>query len=229
VVLPLLLLPSTPIRGQEVSDTVRVTIRGRVIDQITENPVPHASIRLDGANVQVFSNSLGRFRLPDLPLGTYSMRVESYGYEPLDGDLRVVREGEMVITLVPEPIALEEIRVQAERLEARRRTVAMPVRTLDAVQMENSNAMHPLHLVYNTLGCSLMDITWQRCPRFSGYSVVIDEVRMQDGAGWLQAYPLEYIYEIEIYTRCRMVRMYTKRFMQELARTNRRLEPIICW
>jgi len=59
------------------------TIRGIVIDARSDLPVEYAAIRLmDAPFTGTVSDSLGRFRIPDIPVGRYTIQVSFTGYEP---------------------------------------------------------------------------------------------------------------------------------------------------
>ncbi|MEM7368784.1 MAG: TonB-dependent receptor [Bacteroidota bacterium] len=62
--------------GQNINQT----IRGSVLDELSGQPIGNASISLSGISVAVESDSLGRFRLPNIPIGRYVLTATAEGY-----------------------------------------------------------------------------------------------------------------------------------------------------
>lgn len=54
--------------------------RGRVIDARTAAPLQSAIIEVEPGRRRVSTDSLGTFRLPDLPTGRYHIRVHRFGF-----------------------------------------------------------------------------------------------------------------------------------------------------
>jgi hypothetical protein len=59
-------------------------VRGMVVDWTTGVALPGATIQLTSPNFSkgVVSNAKGIFRIPDIPVGRYSIEVRFIGYEP---------------------------------------------------------------------------------------------------------------------------------------------------
>ena len=59
------------------------TIRGMVIDGDSKHPIPYATVRLsekEGAGT--ITDSLGRFSIPQVPVGRHTVEATFMGYEP---------------------------------------------------------------------------------------------------------------------------------------------------
>ena len=59
------------------------TIRGIVIDGASKFPIPYATVKLsekEGAGT--ITDSLGRFRIPQVPVGRHTVEAAFMGYEP---------------------------------------------------------------------------------------------------------------------------------------------------
>jgi hypothetical protein len=65
--------------GQEGSGT----ITGRVLDAMTNQPLPGANVVVSGLTLGAATDSEGQFRIERLPFGTYSLRTTMVGYMPL--------------------------------------------------------------------------------------------------------------------------------------------------
>ena len=60
--------------------TPRVGVSGRVVDEITEHPIPQAEILVGGTALQTTSDASGVFALPDVPLGHHALIVIAPDY-----------------------------------------------------------------------------------------------------------------------------------------------------
>ena len=64
-------------------------LQGRVLRDSTEQPVGGASVQLPGLRRQVTSDSLGRYRAGDLPVGRHQVLVHRTGYEAAVGEVEI--------------------------------------------------------------------------------------------------------------------------------------------
>ncbi len=116
------------VRGQPtLSDSAASTLPGRIVGRILDREsgrtVVSADVILDGVNEHRTTNANGRFIFPELPPGTYSVRVHHLAYEEITHVVSVVpnRTSEVNFELSADPIALEPIVVTAlreQRLES---------------------------------------------------------------------------------------------------------------
>ena len=59
------------------------TIRGMVVDGDSKYPIPYATVRLsDKAGMGTTTDSLGRFIIPQVPVGRHTIEAAFMGYEP---------------------------------------------------------------------------------------------------------------------------------------------------
>lgn len=64
------------------------TIKGQIIDEVSELPIPYASVGvLDNTTIGTITDSLGNFMLKDIPIGRYDIQASYMGYES-----RILRE-----------------------------------------------------------------------------------------------------------------------------------------
>lgn len=94
-----------------VSESVKAqiltqTIRGRVLDQVTQAPMPGATVMLLNTEpiVGVISDDSGEFRLPNVPVGQQSLRISFVGYKDLVLPSVLVNSGKEVVL----EVSLEE-------------------------------------------------------------------------------------------------------------------------
>jgi len=92
------------------------SIRGRVIDQSTKEPLPAAIVQIVDLQIGGSADIEGRFTLNDIPVGTHRVRASLVGYEPhTESDVIVAtaRPVELVIELRQSSIDIEGVEVRA--------------------------------------------------------------------------------------------------------------------
>ena len=118
-------------------------LRGVVIDQQSEAPLPFATISLSGTDplIGTTSNEAGEFELREVPIGRYDVQVSFLGYEPkvLNGVL--ISSGKvrhLEIGLTESVINLDEIvvRPKEEKAQPLNRMATVSARQLS---MEEAN------------------------------------------------------------------------------------------
>lgn len=57
-------------------------IRGKISDPLSQRPIAYASIGIPAINKATFSDSLGNFLLPNIPIGHHDVHIQALGYEP---------------------------------------------------------------------------------------------------------------------------------------------------
>lgn len=99
--------------------TLRQTIKGVVKDAASGSSIPYATVVLSNTNPQIgtTSDSLGRFRFNNIPIGRYDIQVSYLGYEPAAMKeilLTSAKEVNCDITLVESSQKLDEVVVRAK-------------------------------------------------------------------------------------------------------------------
>jgi len=74
---------------------------GRIQDASNARPLEGAILELPQLGVKVVSDASGRVELGALPPGRHPVRVEGFGYEPVEGTLEVPGNAEFLILLSP--------------------------------------------------------------------------------------------------------------------------------
>lgn len=99
-------------------------VRGRVLDQVSEEGVPDASVALvDVSGVvhgRVLSDSLGRYVLPLPGEAAFHIVVDALGYESGESHLlraEALRDHRLDLVLAPEAVELAPLVVTADRVE----------------------------------------------------------------------------------------------------------------
>lgn len=98
-------LPVSALRAQG-------TILGTVTDQVTGRPLAEATVTLRGTGRIATSDTVGRFRFPQVAIGTWTLEVRRIGHRPVAVPDVVVRDGRRIdvpVTLVPAPVEVADL------------------------------------------------------------------------------------------------------------------------
>ncbi|MEO8880272.1 MAG: TonB-dependent receptor, partial [Gemmatimonadaceae bacterium] len=96
VVLALMALVAPAARAQATAPASGF-ITGRVIDSSTTNPVSGASVTIEGGRNGALTGSEGRYRIANVPAGTYTLVARRIGYAPSRKPVTVGAEGEVSV------------------------------------------------------------------------------------------------------------------------------------
>lgn len=93
-------------------------LQGEVVDKLTRQPIPSANVLLENTNFGAATDVNGDFKIENIPIGRYQIRVSSIGYQTLINPDIVVSTGhtvnlqfELIETIIP---IKGEILVKAE-------------------------------------------------------------------------------------------------------------------
>ena len=88
------------------TQTLSQTIRGKVVDQVTQIPMPGATVMVLNTDPLLgeITNELGEFKIPSVPIGSQTLRVSFVGYKDIILPNIQVNSGKEVVL----QIALEE-------------------------------------------------------------------------------------------------------------------------
>ncbi len=90
-------LVKRPAALAEVSAGDSGSVSGQVIDKATGAPIDGATVIVEGTRFSVTTESGGRYRITDVPAGTYRLRARYIGYEPGEISATVRVGGEAVL------------------------------------------------------------------------------------------------------------------------------------
>lgn len=194
---------------------------GEVVDGVTGDPLPFAVIRIQGTGFQTESDAQGRFGFLDLSPGSYVLEIRSLGYE-VDSEPVHLREGQNVflrMNVAPQAVEIEGLEVTA-RSAAEEVTRVTPFRRAIVygeimAQEERRGAMAfetlrrsgpgiSVRERYTEYGRVLCIETNRRVQSIGGgcanAQVVVDGIRIPDGAQFLLYTPASQIESIEFVT-----------------------------
>lgn len=146
VVIPVLLLCARGVSAQG-HEPDRIDVAGLVADASTGEPLAGAAVAIEGTAVRTLTNEDGRFILRGVPRGEQVWRVERLGYATWEQPFAARHLDQLRIGLMARPVALEEIRVTVDRLEARRKQAQYSVHTVDREALRSSPAIDAADLV----------------------------------------------------------------------------------
>lgn len=91
------------------------TFSGRILDATTDEPVAGAILTVVGPQRQVITDAQGRFTIVEAPGGLATLRVQAFGFQPLEVSVNV-RPGmaDLVLRVEPSPIVLEGLTVSGD-------------------------------------------------------------------------------------------------------------------
>ena len=229
-----------PHAAQAQEDPSRFVLRGRVIDGQTGEPLHGAFIAPRGSDTGYLTHENGTFALPAYRQGTYWLSVELIGYESYEFEMEGPEPEPFVVTLRPDPIKLEGIRVLSNRFERRRRQVSVQVRAFEREDLVSAPIVDVVQFMssrygINTSFCgggagAFASSSGQDCILRRGQwiqpTIYIDEVRAFGGLEQLRDYRPQDLYTLEVYDRGTTILAYTHHFVERVLNGKRRLMPL---
>ena len=98
----------------QLTTLAQTTVTGTVSEKETRNPIPNATILLNG-QLQSVSNSKGQFEIPKVKKGKYVLQVSSIGYKIMNMDVTVDGSTTIEVALEPTSLFLQPVEVMAIR------------------------------------------------------------------------------------------------------------------
>jgi hypothetical protein len=224
-----LAIAASPLRAQEA----RHTVSGTLLDGASNDGIATAWVQIEDTRVAAVTDSAGRFVLDRVPAGLRSLEISRVGYVTLRETLIVEGDMTVTVTMTPKPIVLEGIQVTLDRLAFRRNALPYAVSVFDEEAMFRTNALDAADFVERRAGLLMVPCPTGEvaCVLSRGgrahLGVVIDDRPAFAGISELVGFPMSEIDQVEVVRRCPMVRVYTKRFMEQLATGKRRLHPFL--
>ena len=122
------------------------SIAGRVTMNDSENgeAIVGAVVLLQGTVRGTTTNSLGQFRLTDIPPGRYTLIFSMVGYQRHTRSDVTVTEGEetfLKVTLAQRPVQTEQVIVTASKREQSLEEVPVSISVMDAAELQRRNSL----------------------------------------------------------------------------------------
>ena len=99
------------------SALAQATLRGTVVDNATNEPIPGAVVRIDGRTATGLSDFEGKFRIENLAPGLVNVRIEAIGYQAYTAfeiQLTRAKAAELPVRLKESTTQLEEVEITAQ-------------------------------------------------------------------------------------------------------------------
>ena len=221
------------VHAQEAAATV--TVRGRVIDRASGQPIAGARVEFPQAKERLYTDGDGYFAVRGLPEGEQPISIVHLGH------LRVMqsvslRPGEhsFVIRMTADEVALQAITVSVNRMESRRIHSPMMSRVwgdsaLARFRQPSTRAFLAANAGLQPTRCGSADLGEGSCAWIRGeparVTVILDEQLALGGLDDLIGIAPQDLYRVEVYRGGGLVVAYTKQFVQTLAHNRSPLHP----
>jgi hypothetical protein len=217
-----LMLSTASAHGQE-----RVQIRGQVVDAESRAALQGVLVTAPLSGNSVLTDSIGAFSLSFIEDLGYALIAEDMGYQSLRFTLGPeAAEALAIIALVPDTAMLSGLTALEKRLEQRRRRGGGGrIQLIEHDSLTVSTAVSAYTLVRRSVPmarpCSRL--TENLCvpggSRERLIRICIDDLRPPAGASTLESFDPADLWLVEIYNNGSRVRVYSRWFVDRLART----------
>lgn len=144
-----------------MSQPYQQTLRGTVIDVDSKQPIPGATVLLANENLGTMTDSLGYFKIPNIPLGRHTVIVTLIGYNELVlADIMLTAGKEVVLTIPikEKVITLSEATVVAskgkDKVQNEMATVSARSFTVEETERYAGSLGDPSRMAKNFAGIS---------------------------------------------------------------------------
>ena len=116
LVIVLVLLYFLPTGKTYTQETLKVIVRGHVVDDSTGVPLPLTNIFISNSTIGTAANSDGRFVLRGVPIGNQQIVASIVGYKPASATLKLADSTTQEVTfrLKASPVQLQTVEVEAK-------------------------------------------------------------------------------------------------------------------
>jgi outer membrane receptor protein involved in Fe transport len=120
-------------------------LAGRITDKRTGNPIVSATVVLDPTQRSATADTEGKYRIANVPAGSYTVRVRYIGYDPLGSSITVHPDEEVQLdfALAKSVQQLEEVVTTGTVVPTEVKALPTPVSVITAADIEE---MHPRRL-----------------------------------------------------------------------------------
>ncbi|MCU0626308.1 MAG: SusC/RagA family TonB-linked outer membrane protein [Gemmatimonadaceae bacterium] len=126
-----------PAQAQAPSSTPTGTIRGRVVDARSDQPIPDVQLSVTGATVSAITDVRGQFTLTGVPAGTVTLAARRLGFQRAAQAVRVVagQVSEARFALQAVATSLDEVVVTGTAGDAQKRVLGNSIATLNVADV----------------------------------------------------------------------------------------------
>jgi len=133
-------------------------IKGKIINFKTQQPVSGANIRLQDTKLGAISQRDGSFKIPDVPVGRYTIKISMIGFESqqFQGVISSGKEEVLNVQLQESYVQMNEVKVYAEKNSFNpineSSIVSSSVFSVDDVERYAGSRMDPARMAQNFAG-----------------------------------------------------------------------------
>ena len=100
----------------EYGKFTKATVKGKILDGLTGEPLPGATVNIEKLKIATFTDTNGNFSVT-LPVGEHTLKMTYIGYEESSPKINLVSDGEASFDITEKSVSLREVVVTAERAE----------------------------------------------------------------------------------------------------------------
>ncbi|WP_321295100.1 TonB-dependent receptor [Marinifilum fragile] len=124
------------------AENLTASIKGKVIDVNSKEPIPYATVALEGSSVGAVTNFEGEFVIEDVPMGHYHVVASCVGYQikTKECDLKAGKGISLEFSIAEDFIGLEQVVVTADRNNIQRKDAPVVVNSISTKLLEQTSA-----------------------------------------------------------------------------------------
>ena len=148
-----LIAPAAPLAGMRVlAQQSKSTIAGQAVDSATKEGISGVAITTEGSRLAAITGQDGRYRIANVPAGTYTLVARRLGYSPQRHRVTTDGENEVVVDFALQAAAtsLSEIIVTGTGQGQERREIGNAVSTVDATDVLSKSQAPDLGTLLNS-------------------------------------------------------------------------------
>lgn len=124
------------------NDNLTSTLKGKVIDLNSQEPIPYASVALEGSSMGAVTNFDGEFEIINIPQGTYQVVASCIGYKLSSKqlELRGGATASLNFAIGEDFIGLDQVVVTADRNKIQRKDAPVVVNSISTKLLQQTSA-----------------------------------------------------------------------------------------
>ncbi|PKQ62842.1 hypothetical protein BZG02_11650 [Labilibaculum filiforme] len=125
------------------AENITTSVKGKVIDSNSNEPIPYASVALEGSSMGAVTNFEGEFIIENVPVGHYHVIATCVGYklEAKELDLKGGVNKALEFKIAEDFIGLDQVVVTADRNKIQRKDAPVVVNSISTKLLEQTAAL----------------------------------------------------------------------------------------
>ena len=123
------------------AENITAIVKGKVVD-LNNEPIPYASVALEGSSMGAVTNFDGEFVIENVPVGHYHIVATCVGYklDKKELDLKRVNNSDLEFKIAEDFIGLDQVVVTADRNDIQRKDAPVVVNSISTKLLEQTSA-----------------------------------------------------------------------------------------